>query len=205
MLGEEIREGILVDDLGRPLPEDQQKTIPESEALGAPAAPPSINFDNMAPCLFGDAVPLTNWYRSTGARFSAITFRGPSANDGGAIVGECGSWGVTNYSAPSFLAFNCTATMANGGRPVGPETIIFAAPQVGVSLRIGSSHTGQLVEIAAKDAQRKAVVSTQVALAADMPMVLLQGTKKIKKVVISDPEGSAACAFLVDDIHGIAP
>jgi hypothetical protein len=49
------------------------------------------------------------------------------------------------------------------------------------------------------------VTSTQVTLANTMPTVTLQGTKKIKKVIIDVPEGSSACTFIVDDIAGIAP
>ena len=54
-----------------------------------------------------------------------VTFEGPGGLDGGAVIDECGNFGVTGQSSPNFLAFNTGGTFENGGTPQGPQTIRF--------------------------------------------------------------------------------
>ncbi|HEY6866638.1 MAG TPA: hypothetical protein VI792_05230, partial [Candidatus Eisenbacteria bacterium] len=97
--------------------------IPPGAYPGQPVEPTRptnlvfIDFDD-APqqCLFMGTGPLRDAYQSLGVRFS-----GPGALDGGAILDQCGNFGVNGYSPPNFVAFNAGATMANGGVPIGPE------------------------------------------------------------------------------------
>lgn len=59
-------------------------------APGALAAVRTINFDDVvAPALFADTTPLTTQYAAQG-----VTFSGPAAGQGGAILNESGSFGV---------------------------------------------------------------------------------------------------------------
>ncbi len=100
-----------------------------------------INFDDMfgAPTGFSAVLPLHNEYTGYG-----ITFWGPTADDGGAILDEGSSFGVTGYSPPNFLAFNTGATLANGGTPQGPEDIYFDPPVSYVEILAGSSAAGTI-------------------------------------------------------------
>jgi hypothetical protein len=73
------------------------------------------NFDNVsAPCLFSDTAPL-------GGLEQSAFFWAPKPN-GGAIVNECGNWGIDAHSPPNFLAFNTSANFS-AGVPKTPELI----------------------------------------------------------------------------------
>jgi hypothetical protein len=79
----------------------------------------TIDFDGTdAPCAFVETSPLTNLYAGLG-----VTFGG-----GGAILHQCGNFGIDARSGDSFWAFN-TDTYA-----VGPAQIFFAAAQPSVSI-----------------------------------------------------------------------
>ena len=84
--------------------------------VSAVAAEILITFDEAgsAPLDFASTVPLTAAYSSSG-----VTFSGPSAGQGGAILDEDGGFGVSALSGSNFLAFN-RATYATD-----PETIRF--------------------------------------------------------------------------------
>jgi len=95
-----------------------------------------INFDDRtAPCIFLATVPLTTEYSSLG-----VVFAGPSSGSGGAVLNECGAFGVTSYSSPNFLAFNATTFYSSGGVPAGPETLTFSNSVNYVQLNAG--HVG---------------------------------------------------------------
>ncbi len=57
-----------------------------------------------------------------------VTFSGPSAGSGGAILNDTGGWSVAGHSSPNFVAFNTSTTLLGGGIPTGPETIQFTTP-----------------------------------------------------------------------------
>jgi hypothetical protein len=74
----------------------------------------SINFDGTsAPCIFASTSPLTNLYAAS----LGVTFGG-----GGAILNQCGSFGINARSGTDFWAFN-TNTYATG-----PAKIEFLNP-----------------------------------------------------------------------------
>jgi hypothetical protein len=99
---------------------------------GALAATRTINFDDVtAPGLFNDTEPLTDRYAGLG-----VTFAGPAAGEGGAILNESGGFGVSGHSAPNFLAFN------NGTYAKGPETISFATPIHSATIKAGQGSGG---------------------------------------------------------------
>ena len=73
-----------------------------------------------APCAFYLTDPLLEQYAALGVHFSSL-----SPLDGGAVLGDCGGFGVNANSGVDFLAFNFNAAMANGGIAQGPEDIRF--------------------------------------------------------------------------------
>jgi hypothetical protein len=79
------------------------------------------NFDNVsAPCGFAFTTPLLGPEQSAG-------FKAPPPN-GGAILNECGNFGINAHSPPNFLAFNTSALYTSGGVPETPELIVLAQP-----------------------------------------------------------------------------
>jgi hypothetical protein len=114
---------------------------------GVPAAggfeasvPGDIDFDDgTQPCNFDQTVALTTEYSGLG-----VVFSGPGGNDGGAILDECGSFGVSGYSPPNFLAFNTGAVLSNGGIPHGPETLTFSVAVDTVAINGGSTSAGTI-------------------------------------------------------------
>jgi len=154
------------------------------------AASNIINFDSVgAPPLFLETVAL---------RFVGdVSFNGSSLKplNGGAIVNEGGNFGVTGYSAPNFLAFNCGAVMSDGGIPQLPEVIRFPEEVTGVSLKIG---TGIL-------SGKRVTLSGIGSLGIEDRTVLLSSALKTVRFTkplthISMRGLSGACILVVDDI-----
>jgi hypothetical protein len=143
---------------------------------------------------------MKTWYKPYG-----VQFKGPSQIDGAAVLGECGGWAITGFTGPNILAFNCLATMANGGQPIGPETLIFSPAVDAVQFSIGSgADVGFLVRVEARNADGGLVDSANVTLTAAMQNVFLMGNKKIKKVVIGGGTTNA-CIYAVDNIYWGTP
>lgn len=96
----------------------------------AAAQSESINFDDQnEPCNFAQTSPLRDRYSGQG-----VAFAGPGNLDGGAILDQCGNFGVPARSGENFLAFNRNARMNNGGVPRDPETLNFSRPASQVSI-----------------------------------------------------------------------
>src|SRR4030095_2137561 len=131
----------IVDGVAATSPREAITPQPTIEALLPP--PPGavvINFDEVtAPCGFIETTALRDRYSALG-----VVFSGPAPLDGGAVLNQCGSFGVTGHSQPNFLAFNLAAIMSNGGRPMGPETIRFTAPVSQLQLSVGSYISGDV-------------------------------------------------------------
>jgi hypothetical protein len=158
----------------------------------------SLDFDDMIPCLFVETVPVPpKFYKHFG-----FTIEGPNEKSGGAVLNECSGFDVTGYSPPNFLAFDCGAVLSTGGVPFLPEKLIFKNSVRGVSLKIGSGQSvGESIVLTAKTYYGKVVDTETVILTSALATVNLTSTKSnIKRVVISLPEGSNACAFVIDDI-----
>jgi hypothetical protein len=91
------------------------KNYPKQTAAGV------TDFDNVvAPCDFSKTSPLL------GPEQYAF-FLAPPPN-GGAILNECGTFGISAHSPPNFLAFNNTAPYTSGGIPETPELIVLDRP-----------------------------------------------------------------------------
>jgi hypothetical protein len=98
----------------------------------------TVTFDDVtAPCVFTQTVPLTTEYASQG-----VTFAGPVAGSGGAVLNSCANFGVTGFSAPNYLAFNAGVDYLSGGTAAGPATITFASPPSRVAIDVGASGAG---------------------------------------------------------------
>lgn len=92
-------------------------------ALANAAGADVITFEELGtrPGAFSQVTPL-------GGEYGDVFFTGPGEGDGGAILNQSGSFGISARSGEHFLAFNeaFPFSMQNGGSPTGPETIIFA-------------------------------------------------------------------------------
>lgn len=95
-----------------------------SAAVASVAGAVTVNFEELGvqPASFD----LTKALRT---EYFGLTFAGPDANDGGAILNKFGNFGFDPRSGDNFLAFNNKIDqdiMTDGGRPEDPETIIFS-------------------------------------------------------------------------------
>jgi len=102
----------------------------------SPTAIIQINFETGAPCFFAQTTALSNAYAGQG-----VTFSGPGAKSGGAILDQCGGFGINAHSGTDFLAFNTLANYTAGGTAAGPETITFTSPVTNVSIFVGGADT----------------------------------------------------------------
>lgn len=84
-----------------------------------------------APCTFDSTSPLTDAYASLGVHFA-----GPADGEGGAILNQCGRFGIRARSGQEFLAFN------SGTYAQSPETITFDNPVKRVSMFIANGTRG---------------------------------------------------------------
>lgn len=103
--------------------------------------------------MFVSTTALRDRYAALGVLFSA------PENDGGAILDECGGWGVTGFSAPNVLAFNTEVQYNNGGVPRTPETITFNPAVDFVQISVGSDE-GPYTTMQAFDAGGNSLGST---------------------------------------------
>jgi hypothetical protein len=94
----------------------------------------SINFELGGPCNFLQTTALTNAYAAQG-----VTFAGPSAPNGGAVLHQCAGFGMSARSGTNFLAFSPDGTLMDGGIAQGPETIQFASPVFNVSIFVAGT------------------------------------------------------------------
>ncbi len=166
--------------------------LPSSRAALGPGT--LIDFDDRsAACLFVDTLRLTTRYAGLG-----VTFSGPGGNDGGAIVHECGNFGVVGNSSPNFLGFNEDAVLFDGGRAWGPETLVFSFPVSTVSLEAGHTLGGTLT-MEAYNADDVLVDSESVIL--DRILVVVSVSAPAITRVVLDATGSI---FVVDDLVFVA-
>lgn len=143
----------------------------------------TIDFDDApAPPTFSQTTALRDRYEDC-----RVSFSGPAANDGGAILDELGSFGVSGYSARNFLAFNTGSSLSNGGIPRTPQTIHLLHPAEYLLVYAGSnSGAGQLVTMSAYNQSGGLLGSTALTLAPQLqPLRLL--APGIRRVVITTP------------------
>jgi hypothetical protein len=138
-----------------------------------------IDFDDSTePCLFVQTTALRTKYASVG-----VNFDGPANLDGGAILDECGNFGVSGHSSPNFLAFANGGTLMNGGTPRGPETIRFDSEVSWVEILAGHSSSGT-IKMEAFDVGGSSLASTSIVGAAALAPLTVRANG-IRRVVIS--------------------
>ena len=111
-----------------------------------------INFDELETgCYWGGHVYPQDLYQDLGIVFS----------NNGAVIDECGNFGVSGHSSPKFLGFNENAGYA------APQTITFSDPVSLVQMNVGSTVTGQFT-MTAYDAEGNELNSSSVENSSDL-------------------------------------
>ena len=168
--------------------------LKSSASLRALVAPPDaivIDFDALsAPCGFNRATALRDEFVDLG-----VFFDGSGESDGGAVLDECGSFGVSGQSPPNFLAFREESQMPDGGTPRSPETLLFD-PLVSLVEVMAGSNTdqGQLLTLTAFGPDGDLVDEDSLTLTPELQAVSVAGGS-IREVVISGPG-----TFVLDDL-----
>ncbi|MCU0633463.1 MAG: PEP-CTERM sorting domain-containing protein [Gemmatimonadaceae bacterium] len=129
----------------------------------------SINFDNVtAPCNFSQTTALTNLYAGLG-----VTFGGTG---GGAILNQCGNFGINARSGVNFLAFNTTAYAT------GPQEIFLAGVANSFSIFVGARFAGSFTARAFDGANTQIGIQTVNAAAATWTALTLNvaGTRRVQ-------------------------
>jgi hypothetical protein len=165
------------------------------EAVDPTLAPGTrtIDFDDVeAPCLFSQTVALR--------RFEGVGFKGKSAG-GGAILDDCDDLGVSGYSPPNVLAFDCSQTLASGRRPRLPETLNFGRNDVapGLTFKIGSSGSaGRFLRVTATNAEGG---WGAVNLFLTSALQTIEAHFPINKLMLSSANSQApVCQLVLDDL-----
>lgn len=128
-----------------------------------------------------------------------MTFSGLNPLDGGAILDQEGNFGVSGYSAPNFLAFNCEAQLSDGGIPRAPERLTFSSLVSYVEINVGSGDFGSVgddLTIEAFNDDDQLVAANSVVLQPNLVPLTLAGVG-IRYVVIGQVE---PCVWVADDL-----
>lgn len=125
----------------------------------------TINFDTDAngnvldsPSIFKETTALTDLYSTLGVNFSGSG----SLVDGGAILDEDGSFGVSPLSGSNFLAFNRNAILSNDGIPTDPEIITFNKPISNFSISASGGFDATAFRLEAFDSNGILIGSSEV-------------------------------------------
>jgi hypothetical protein len=167
----------------------------DAELAPAPTAiagTTSINFDDVAaPCSFIETTALRDAYAAYG-----VWFEGAAALDGGAILNECGNFGVSGHSSPNFLAVNAGAQLSDGGIPQDPEYLYFTPAVSQVTAKFGSnSGAGYTLTMSAYDSAWNLVAQNALVLSPTMTALSVSAAS-IWAVVIDSP----AAVWVMDDL-----
>ncbi len=173
---------------------DTQRAVIEEtpDIIAPPPGATIINFDDtVEPCVFASTVALRAKYAAQG-----VTFSGAAPLDGGAILDECGNFGVSGHSSPNFLAINCGSSLSDGGIPQNPEYLDFNPPVDYVQINAGSgSGAGTTVIMNAYDAAGNLIGSDSLIMASVLDTLSIAAAG-ISRVEIT----SAACILVLDDL-----
>jgi hypothetical protein len=145
----------------------------------------TITFDEggTAPEFFFQANPLRGQYSVA----DGVTFAGPTSDGGGAILSNSANFSISAFSGPNFLAFNTDplAVMANGGYPIGPETIMFATGQRNVSMMVANGASSELFTLSAYDSGSNLIDTSQVTTNGWSSIGVTSSSSNIASVVLS--------------------
>ncbi len=157
-----------------------------------------IDFEGTgAPPGFKLTIALRDLYADLG-----VNFDGPGPLDGGAILNECGNFGVDAFSGTDFLAFNRNSMLMDGGIPRDPEEILFDDLQASVSIyAAGGVWEGATFRMDAYD-QLNQLVDTDTVGGGDWSQLLVSHPGGIARVVLT--EIANVQAFVYDDLEFFA-
>jgi hypothetical protein len=155
-----------------------------------PAVAGNVNFDNIIqPDLFDQTTRL---YKLDGVTFSG----------GGAVLNEGGSFGVTGYSSPNFLAFNCNASTEDPGTARLPETIsLGGVNHTAVSLKVGSAASAGAILRLHATRNGGGAQDRLVTLGTAMQTVSFSIPVKAIKITTASGSPVPGCVLVVDDLH----
>jgi hypothetical protein len=152
------------------------------------AVPGGVNtFD--PPCSFASTLPFDKSVYLNPKTEIRIVGRG-------ALLNECANFGVTGFSAPNFLAWNCNVNI--GGTTASlPVVFQFSNLVRGVSLKVGSNIAGsaKLVGLSSSGA---VVAKHTVTLTSAMQSIIVRQTRQIKSAQLTGP-----CIMIADDLRVI--
>ena len=162
---------------------------------GIPLVPPPagariISFDDVenAPTAFNNANALREQYEAVGIDFTG------AVNDGGAVLAENGSFGISGFSPPNVLAFNVAATLQSGGKPSFPQGLRFNHPVRYVQFNVGDT-SGLAITAEAFDADGNSL-ATEVVIPANAMQTVVIEARHITRVVIT----GAGLTQIIDDV-----
>ncbi len=156
-----------------------------------------VDFEAGGPCIFNSTNPLRSLYSGQG-----INFSGPANLDGGAILDECGNFGIAPRSGTQFLAFNRAhnggVQMLNGGYPDDPETVTLSSPASRVSVWVGCGAQAARWQMDAYDGGGNLLGSNAIGTALGVWGELAVNAAGIRRVVVRETTG--APYFVWDDL-----
>lgn len=152
-----------------------------------------INFD--PPCFFIETLPLQDAPYMNPATLATF-IRGH-----GAVLSSrpgCGDFGVTGYSLPNFVGYNCNGVNSDGTVPALPAEWNYQDLARVVSVRVGSStNQGSLVTLRAFNVAGAQIGSASTTLTPAMKTLTVNaGSRRIKFVRLIGP-----CVVVLDDIR----
>ena len=166
--------------------------------LSGPLHADSIGFEDVvgAPSSFDQTTALDS------SRYFAsnrVTIVGPGGNDGWAAMDAAAF--VVNPGGSVVLAWDNdpAVTFSNGGRPIGPEVLLFNNPVDNVAFRIGGDPTGSVTVTAFRSGSQVALASTSSPLSPVMTTVSVNAAE-IGVVTIWVSCTSADCYGALDDL-----
>ena len=163
-------------------------------ATAAVAGTRTINFDDLtAPCYFFQTEPLSNQYAAMG-----VTFSGPAPGQGAAVLGECGTFGVSGYSTPNILGFNTDVDY-----PQPPETVTFAQPIHTFEIKAAQQDGGGIFTVTGFDGNTVVSENSRSSTAAMQPLAL--AASRITSVRLNYSGGTAAYMIFDDMTFGTTP
>jgi hypothetical protein len=164
-------------------------------AAGIPLVTPPegariIDFDDVenAPTSFSNANALRQNYEALGIDFTGVV------NNGGAVLDENDSFGISGFSPPNILAFNVAATLQSGGQPIFPQGLQFQHPVRYVQFNVGDT-SGLTITAEAFDAENNSIDVENVVPGNAMQTVVLEA-RHIAKVVIT----GGGLTQIIDDV-----
>ena len=150
------------------------------------AQPNFTNFD--PPTLFSASLPLKGFYLNSKTKMNFTAGNGGVLNSGS-------NFGVSGFSPPNFLAFNCGTRNSDNTTPALPLRITFSSLFSRVSMKVGNSGGG-IVTLAGLNAANALIALASVnATSALQTQQITRPSPSIKKIVLTGP-----CVLVVDDI-----